>query len=61
MGVGRGGARPGGGGSRVRMILRIAIFGGGLWCGWEAHRLLAQDGCLDAGGRMDGLVCRGAE
>ncbi len=36
----------------IRLILWASLFGAGLWCGIEAHRLVLEERCRDHGGRI---------
>lgn len=46
----------------IRLAVWGTLFGAGLWFGIEAHRVVMDDRCLDAGGRIGPRgLCLGVE
>ncbi len=44
----------------IRLAIWGTLFSVGLWCGIEAHRIVMDDRCLDAGGRIGARgLCEG--
>ncbi len=44
----------------LRLVIWGGLFAAGVWIGVEAHRIVLDDRCLDAGGRVGARgVCEG--